>query len=154
MEKSKIKKTVLVVLIAMLIFAAGFFTCFFISKLSYTNATSRLAGILNIGQGTSSDIYTELEYRIKELDTYRAQLSGVGTSIDNCIELTKQTESALEELRGSVDAVGATSSSIGETIRKLQQVQSEINAYVIRLEADNRRLEQELRGIQSSVSQQ
>lgn len=146
--KTKTKKIIAIIAGAMFIFAAGFSTACLISKIKYTNATDRIECLLGDGFNKSAGLYEQLEQRLKELDEYRKQADTIEQSITECSELANQSGFAIGQLRSTVEKLGTTSSSIGDTLKQLREGQQAIKQYVGQLEENNLRFKAEFGRLQ------
>jgi SMC interacting uncharacterized protein involved in chromosome segregation len=151
------KKTKIVIAIitgSILLYAAGFGTCFTISKIRETRSIDRLERILGDGEYTGTRVYEGLEQRLKELDGFRETAANLEAHTDECLDTVEQSRLTIGQLGNTVERIGATSTGIGDTIRQLKEGQSKTREYVTELENNNIKLEKELRRIQDSIREQ
>lgn len=148
------KKIICAIVGAILMFGLGYGTSYLIDKINYTRSTNRLEQLLGTGHVSSTELYNELERRIKEFDTITEQFNGISDGIDNCSDIAEQSGLAIGQLRGTVEELGVTSSNIGDTIKQLKEGQRRIKVWVGVLEENNSRLESQLKELQGSTSQQ
>lgn len=153
MEK-KTKIIIAIVICGILLYAAGFGTCFAISKIRETRSIDRLERILGDGEYTGTRVYEGLEQRLKELDGFRETAADLESHTDECLDTVQQSKLTIGQLGNTVERIGATSTGIGDTIRQLKEGQSKTREYVIELENNNIKLEKELRRIQDSIREQ
>lgn len=151
------KKTKIVIAIitgSILLYAAGFGTCFTISKIRETRSIDRLERILGDGEYTGTRVYEGLEQRLKELDEFRETAANLEAHTDECLDTVEQSRLTIGQLGSTVERIGTTSTGIGDTIRQLKEGQSKTREYVTELENNNIKLETELRRIQDSIREQ
>ena len=153
MEK-KTKIIIAIVICGILLYAAGFGTCFTISKIRETRSIDRLERILGDGEYTGTRVYEGLEQRLKELDGFRETAADLEVRTDECLDTVEQSRLTIGQLGSTVEGIGATSSNFGDIIRQLKEGQSKTREYVIELENNNIKLEKELRRIQDSIREQ
>ena len=148
------KKIICAIVGAVLMFGLGYGTSYLIDKINYTRSTDRLEQLLGTGHVSSTELYNELERRIREFDVISEQFNGISDGIDNCSELAEQSGFAIGQLRGTVEELRVTSSNIGDTIKQLKEGQRQIKVWVGVLEENNSRLESQLKELQGSTGQQ
>ena len=151
------KKTKIIIAIitgSILLYAAGFGTCFTISKIRETRSIDRLERILGDGEYTGTRVYEGLEQRLKELDGFRETTANLEKDTDKCLDVVEQSRLTIGQLGSTVEGMGTTSSNFGDIIRQLRAGQSKIREYVTELEDNNIELETELRRIQDSIREQ
>lgn len=153
MEK-KTKIIIAIVICGILLYAAGFGTCFTISKIRETRSIDRLERILGDGEYTGTRVYEGLEQRLKELDGFRETAADLEVRTDECLDTVEQSRLTIGQLGSTVEGMGATSSKFGDIIRQLKEGQSKTREYVIELENNNIKLEKEIRRIQDSIREQ
>ena len=153
MEK-KTKIIIAIVICGILLYAAGFGTCFTISKIRETRSIDRLERILGDGEYTGTRVYEGLEQRLKELDGFRETAADLEVRTDECLDTVEQSRLTIGQLGSTVEGMGSTSSKFGDIIRQLKEGQSKTREYVIELENNNIKLEKELRRIQDSIREQ
>ena len=153
MEK-KTKIIIAIIIGSILLYAAGFGTCFTISKIRETRSIDRLERILGDGEYTGTRVYEGLEQRLKELDGFRETAANLEAHTDECLDTVEQSGLTIRQLGSTVERIGTTSTGIGDTIRQLKEGQSKTREYVTELENNNIKLEKELRRIQDSIREQ
>ena len=153
MEK-KTKIVIAIIVSSILLYAAGFGTCFTISKIRETRSIDRLERILGDGEYTGTRVYEGLEQRLKELDGFRETAANLEAHTDECLDTVEQSRLTIGQLGSTVERIGTTSTGIGDTIRQLKEGQSKTREYVTELENNNIKLEKELRRIQDSIREQ
>lgn len=153
MEK-KTKIIIAIIIGGILLYAAGFGTCFTISKIRETRSIDRLERILGDGEYTGTRVYEGLEQRLKELDGFRETAADLEAHTDECLDTVEQSRLTIGQLGSTVEGMGTTSSNFGDIIRQLKEGQSKTREYVVELENNNIKLEKELRRIQDSIREQ
>jgi len=152
--EKKTKIIIAIIIGGILLYAAGFGTCFTISKIRETRSIDRLERILGDGEYTGTRVYEGLEQRLKELDGFRETAADLEAHTDECLDTVEQSRLTIGQLGSTVEGMGTTSSNFGDIIRQLKEGQSKTREYVVELENNNIKLEKELRRIQDSIREQ